>query len=698
MTAMFRGGRRRVNLRKSLPTLAFLAGLLLCGSVKAQNSQQGFPMLGPAPRAPRDVSALPGKGLKKDAITPGFTVNGSSREEVREFFNAIYPASEGVPIDSTTDITNCMAGTASAAFQNAVLWRINWFRALSGISANETFDSDENAEDQSAALMMSANDQLLHSGIPTSWSCYTVGGASAAQKSNLALGLDGPDAITGYMVDYGSNNAALGHRRWLLYPQTQVMATGDLPAEGNYGAANATWVFDSNNGGPRPETTYPYVAWPPPGYVPYPVVFPQWSFALSNADLSNASVDMLSNGIPVNVTLQPYILDFGENTLVWYPSSLDPNNYTTVFPFSGVDTVYTVTVTNVRTVVGPLSFTYNVTIFDPSLPGPDYVPTLIGGTNHPSVNENNPYSCNPSSNPNTTGYQWLAAQSTNGDLADKALNGLINFSISPPPEYSIITNPPVGAGKCFHLCHTNPVPQLLQLTEVLYPATNTLLTFQSLLGYATSNEVARVQISTNASAWVDIYTQAGTGGAGQSAFAAHSLSLSNCAGQITLLRFNYDLALGSYYPTAAANEGWCLENIVVTNAIQLNNFVTNSTITTNFDFVPTTAGNWILEARGVIFSQFGLGWSAARGIVAVTNQAPRLIVLDSPTIADSQAQIPFGIMQGAASSFALLQSSQLNGPWTPVSGAALSTVTPGSSYQFTAPYSGVDVFYRVLAH
>ena len=75
------------------------------------------------------------------------------------------------------------------------------------------------------------------------------------------------------------------------------MATGDVPAQGPNAAANATWVFDANYGGPRPATTEPYVAWPPPGYAPYPVVFPQWSFALSNADLSTASVTMQSNGV-----------------------------------------------------------------------------------------------------------------------------------------------------------------------------------------------------------------------------------------------------------------------------------------------------------------------------------------------------------------------------------------------------------------
>src|ERR1019366_5443730 len=127
-----------------------------------------------------------------------------------------------------------------------------------------------------------------------------------------------------------------------------------------YAAANATWIIDANYGGPRPATTAPYVAWPPPGYVPYPVVFPQWSFALSNADLSVASVTMQSNGVPLSVLVQPYHTGYG------------------------ADTVYAITINNAHTIAGPQSFSYSVTVFDPALRGTDYVPITISGTNRPS--------------------------------------------------------------------------------------------------------------------------------------------------------------------------------------------------------------------------------------------------------------------------------------------------------------------------
>ena len=446
--------------------------------------------LGDAPRAPQDVSGLPGGGPHPRTATGGFSVDTGSREQVREFYNAVYTSSDGTPINSTAVTSNCIPGTNSPAFVNVTLRRINWFRALAGIPAAVTFDAGESTEDQAAALMMSEHGALQHVGSWSGWDCFSSDGTNASANSNLALGYDGPDAITGYILDNGANNYEVGHRRWILYPQTLVMGTGDVPAENSYDAANATWVFDANLFGPRPATRTPYVAWPPAGYVPHQVVYPQWSFALSNADLSAATVTMTSNGVAVTVARQSYAVGYGENTLVWYPTSLNPAT-ATAFPFGGTDTVYSITISNVVVSGVTNKFTYNVTLFDPATTGADYVPLLISGTSQPDVNAGNPYSCTPASNPNTMGYQWLTAQATNGNLVDNALNGLTNFTISPVPIYPIVTNPPVGSGKCFHLSHTNPVPQLLQLKELLFPSNTTAVSFKSLLGYASSSQVAR---------------------------------------------------------------------------------------------------------------------------------------------------------------------------------------------------------------
>jgi hypothetical protein len=668
-----------------------LLGIFICLS----NSLPAQPALGDAPRAPADVSGLPGGGPHPLVlVTGGFTVNTSSREQTREFYNAVYISSEGTPIDSTAVTSNCVPGTNSPAFSSVTLRRINWFRAMAGIPAAVTFDSGECTEDQAAAVMMSEHGALQHVGDWTGWDCFSTDATNASANSNLALGSDGPDAITGYIWDFGSNNYEVGHRRWILYPQTQVMATGDVPPENSFASANATWVFDANYSGPRPATRSPYCPWPAAGYVPYQTVFPQWSFALSNADLSAATVTMTSNGVTVPITQQSYVTGFGENTLVWYPTSLDPTSYLTVFPFGGTDTVYAITVSNVGTSAGTQSFSYNVTLFGPSTTGADYFPLIISGPAQPAINTANPYTCTPATNPNTTGYQWLTSQATNGNLVDNAQNGTSNFTISPPPIYPIITNPPVGPSNCFHLTHTNPIPQLFQLNENLFPSNTATVSFKSLLGYATTNEIARVQTSTDGGTnWQDIYIEAGSGGSGETTFTAHSLSLSNDAGQSVLLRFDYDIGIGSYYPEISPNVGWCIENVVVTNTQQLVNPATNSTASTNFSFTPTLAGNYVLQARGIIFNEFPLDLGTAKQVTAIVG--PPVITLSAPIISGSHVKIKFTLASGSASSFHLLQANQIGDAWTTNASAVLTTNTPGSSFQFTTTYGPVMRFYQV---
>lgn len=674
-------------MRRTKISIVPAALLLVCGtpSLLAQ------PTLGDAPRAPADVSGLPGRGPRPASVNGGFTVDASSREQVRDFYNAVFLSSDGVPMNSTAVTANCFAGTNSPAYADVTLRRINWFRALAGVPAAVTFNTGESATNQQTALMMSANNQLQHVGIPPTWSCFTVAGTNGAAHSNLALGSAGPDAITSYIWDFGANNYEVGHRRWILYPQTQVMATGDVPAEGSFNTANATWVFDANYGGPRPATRTPYVSWPPAGYVPYPLVFPQWSFALSNADLSAATVTMKSNGAPVAITIQPYLTGFGENTLVWYPSSLNPADYNAVFPFSGTDTVYSVTVSNVTTAAGVKNYSYTVTLFDPAVPGADYFPPTISGPGQPAVGTANAYTFTGLTN--ATSYQWLAASLTNGSLTDNAQNGLVNFTISPSPVYPVITNAPVGPGNCFHLTHTNPAPQLLQLKEWLLPATTATVSFKSYLGYATTNETARVQVSSDGINWNDLFAEPGNGNATDSAFTNRTLSLSNYAGTPVLLRFNYDYQnYTAYYPQIDSYIGWCLENIVVTNSQQLIGLVTNAVASTNFTFTPAQTGSYALMARALIFTEFPLNWGPVKIVTAVAG-AP-VITLGAPVLTNGQVRINFTVT-GAVSTFRLLQADQLGGAWTTNNTAVLTTNVPSSSYQFTTTVGPATRFYRV---
>ncbi len=658
--------------------------------------QRPSPELGPVPVPPADVSLLPTRPRTKD-VTGGFMVDTSAREEVRSFYNAIYPVSDGVLMDSTSDVTNCIPGTNAPAFYIAVLRRINWLRALAGIPASIALDGSYCVQDQQAAVMMSANTNLSHNP-PTTWSCYTADGAAAANKSDLYLGNSGPGAITGYVQDFGGNNAAVGHRRWVLYPQTQMMGTGDVPAQNGLFAANATWVVDGNYYGPRPPTRQPFVSWPPPGFAPFPLVFPRWSLSFPQADFTAATVTMQSNGVPCSVRLETLESGIGENTLAWVPADLDANNSGTVWPFSGADTTYAVAVSNV--VIGGVAsnFNYTVTVFDPAVPGPDYQPPAISGPTQPGVGRNTLYTFTAIAD--ASGYQWRQTQRLPFNWTDGAENGLGNFTADVSTGYPVIQSDVVASGSyAFHLAQPEPVDQILTLDHLVFPATNGVFSFKSRLGYATASQVAQVQASVDDGlTWRTLYSQAGDESAGETGFTPRTISLADFAGRSVRLRFNYHLALSgtyTYFNQTSTGVGWYLDDVTVTNAAEGVAPQITGTATNSFAFNPAQAISYNLEVRAVLFSEFPVEWGPATTVTATTATVPAVIVLENPSVIGGQVNLDFVLQSGAATTFRLLYANQLSGPWNVDASAILTTTVPGAAFRFSTALSGAARFYRV---
>src|ERR1035438_2789719 len=200
--------------------------------------------------------------------------------------------------------------------------------------------------------------------------------------------------------------------------------------------------------------------------------------------------------------------------------------------------------------------------------------------------------------------------------------------------------------------------------------------------------------------WRNLFAEAGcfngTGSPSQceTTFTAHSLSLSNYVGQVTLVRFNYvSPGSGIYFFNNGPAIGWCIENIVVTNVQQVVGMVTNATASTNFIFTPAQAGNYALAAAPVLFTQFPLGWGPFKLVNAIANPNPA-IVLGQPELNNNQMLLNFTV-SGPASTFHLLQTTQLNTPWTTNATASFTTNTLGSSYRYTATNNAPMTFYRL---
>ena len=291
----------------------------------------------------------------------------SSRAAIVSSYFTNFVPSTSVATGWVGNVTTGDAGSTTQAYKDAVLLRINWFRQLAGVPTPIAFLASYNTSDQQAALMMSANGQLNHAP-PSNWTFFSNSGADAAAQSNLCLNvpyLNDPGCIAQYMQDAGATNPEVGHRRWLLYPQTQTMGTGDVQPPYPQAFANALWVFDSHFRDARPATRDAFVAWPPRGFVPYQVVPGRWSFSYPGADFTNTTVTMQRGGGAVAVRIESPLQGFGENSVVWVPDNIDTNS-TTRWPVPTADTPIAVTVAHVLIAGVDSTFTYTVTIIDPT--------------------------------------------------------------------------------------------------------------------------------------------------------------------------------------------------------------------------------------------------------------------------------------------------------------------------------------------
>lgn len=613
-------------MKRTLPAMTALT-LALGGYASAfaqttahATAWNGVPFAGPT--APESPSTLPDTPVERWRQIPysttqdaGYQISLASREAARLFYRTVFASSNNVASGWSGDLSTCTAGDTHSDYKAATLRRINWFRAMAGVPASIGLDSTYNRKAQQTALMMSAQGALSH--YPDSaWACYTAEGAEGARNSNLSLGQAGADSVAnGYIRDQGSNNAPVGHRRWLLYPQTKIMGVGDVtPSAANTLSANAVWVFDGNSGATRPTVRDDFVAWPPAGFVPYTTVYPRWSLAYPGADFSGASVSMTENGRALATRLETLQNGYGEPTLVWLPGT-----YTDGSSWSrpSADTVYQVTVSNVRVGGQTRSFSYSVTVFDPDVPGTDTPNLQPTGATTLVAGQTGSYQFTGSNA--ATEFQWRAITLAPYALDEGAEGSTTAFVANTSTGYSpIATDISASGGRSFHLAHTTGTDQTLQLQSAFVPSGSATLSFASRLGLSSANQVALVEVSTDeGSNWQEIYRQAGqqsgtTSNFGESSFNSKSVSLAAFADQSVLLRLRYAYVGGSFYPQSSRGIGWYIDDIRLSGveAIASASTPAPAASTSGFNFTASGGSQVLLQVRPGMYGYYD-GWSKA---------------------------------------------------------------------------------------
>ena len=225
--------------------------------------------------------------VEEPVVNPGW-IDTSSESAVR----AHWAIRESVvaELEWVGSTSSCDAGLTSDGTKQAVLDRVNWFRALAGVSPTVTLDRQKSELAQAAALVMAANYALSHD-LDEGWRCFSEAAAEGASNSNIALGIAGAGSIDGYIEDSGTSNIDVGHRRWVLSRGLSSIGTGDT-----YNS-NALFVIGENaefDGVTRRADGV--VSWPPEGYVPIEVVYPRWSISIPEVDPYDISVEITVDG------------------------------------------------------------------------------------------------------------------------------------------------------------------------------------------------------------------------------------------------------------------------------------------------------------------------------------------------------------------------------------------------------------------
>lgn len=327
---------------------------------------------------------------------------------------------------------------------------------------------------------------------------------------------------------------------------------------------------------------------------------------------------------------------------------------------------------------------------------PAYATPAVTGSLVPAINAANSYQI--SAVPGASAYQWRSFEMAIPAI-EGAENGAAKVTIAKTGDYSVFETSTRKSGTySFHLAH--PLSAIEEQSIVLHPSylvnANSVLRFESRLGWATAKQTAVVQISTdNGANWQEVYEQSGTGAAGERAFQSRSIALSAFAGATIQVRFAY-VPSGSVFVDTDNETGWFIDDITLGSAFEISNEQVSDAPNGSFSFQPQVIADFILQGRARTGHDY-LPWGTSLAVrSAQGTTTPAELRVDQIQVASGQVQIEIELVSGTApGSFTLQTKAALDAPrWL----SAAATVTPISSSRFrlVAPIgAGGSGFFRV---
>ena len=292
------------------------------------------------------------------AANAQLNLDTSDRNAVATFYRTWFTASNrNVTPNWTGATTGCDSGSYDRAYRDALLNRINAYRALASV-ANVSYEESSTfggMDEQRAALLLKTSGQIGQRTLSRRTPCWTQDADRALLNSYQAAGV-GTDS-----VDASMRGATSPYNQSLiLQPTTIRVRVGSTDGELLINRPDTQDVFPNTGS----------VAWPGAGFQPYQVIPDIWCFnaqsiawdptTTARHDLfDSATVRVTRNGVPLNLTTstkESRAWNWNGITWTFAPGQLQHG------PGMG-DVTYDVSIQNVLGV--RTSYNYSVTVFDP---------------------------------------------------------------------------------------------------------------------------------------------------------------------------------------------------------------------------------------------------------------------------------------------------------------------------------------------
>lgn len=310
-----------------------------------------------------------------------------------------------------------------------------------------------------------------------------------------------------------------------------------------------------------------------------------------------------------------------------------------------------------------------------------YSPPTLSGPAHVPVGQTGTYTFAPVAG--AVAYRGRVVTAREARVFD-ASDGLAGMSTSlvgtPEP---VITRP--NGNSAYHLTHGEGISEeILTLEPVLRPRAGATVQFLRRLGYASADQIARLEASLDqGSTWTPLWSQVGAGAPGETEYTLQSVSLSSFAGQTLRLRFSYGFggcANCQFYPQTGEGAGFHFDSVEFIQVEELTeaglfDFPVGSPLT----FSPPGEGTFELSVQPL--KQRGtLPFGPARVMDTLAVAEPTLTLSRLAVDPSGVIQVDFtvsGVLTGVPT---LLRAPTLGGVYAD-SGATLHTQSPGS-YRF----------------